>query len=476
MNKESNKSASRLLRFKAPNTIVLMVGLLCFFAVLTWIIPGGAYEVVQVDGREVVDPASFQPVPSEPAGITDVLLAPVRGFTDPVAMLIITFVFIVAGAFSIVQRTGAFAQAIRRTALLFNRVHWLRPVFIPFFMVLFSFLGSTFGMAEELIIFIPLFVPLALALGYDSIVGVSIPFVGAYAGFSAAVVNPFTVGVAQGLAEIPVLSGSGFRMVLWLVMTGMAVWVVSSYGRKVYRDPMASRVYEIDREREPVGLLEQDNDSPMTWNQRVILLLFFASIGLLIYGAVQLDWYIAEMAALFLALGILSAVFGRLTGGEAAEAFVTGMKEVLGAVVVIALSRSVLLLITDARIVDTILHGLSGAIAGWHPVFSAEVMLLVQSAINFVVPSGSGQAALTIPIMAPLGDLLGITRQTVVLIFQLGDGLTNMIIPTSGVVMAVLGLAGIPWSTWAAWMAPRLLLFYLVAMGAVAVAVVLGYS
>lgn len=476
MNEQSNTSASRLLRFKAPNTIVLMVGLLCFFAVLTWIIPGGAYEVIEVDGREVVDPASFHRVPSEPAGITDVLLAPVRGFTDPVAMLIITFVFIVAGAFSIVQRTGAFAQAIRRTAVLFNRAEWLRPIFIPFFMVLFSFLGSTFGMAEELIIFIPLFVPLALALGYDSIVGVSIPFVGAYAGFSAAVVNPFTVGVAQGLAEIPVLSGSEFRIVLWLVMTTVAVFVVASYGRKVYRDPMVSRVYELDRERESVGLLDEENDTPMTWNQLVILFFFFASIALLIYGAVQLDWYIAEMAALFLALGVVSAVFGRLSGGEAAEAFVTGMKEVLGAVVVIALSRSVLLLITDARIVDTILHGLSGAIAGWHPIFSAEIMLLVQSVINFVVPSGSGQAALTIPIMAPLGDLLGITRQTVVLIFQLGDGLTNMIIPTSGVVMAVLGLARIPWSTWAGWMAPRLLLLYLVAMGAVAVAVALGYS
>ena len=465
-----------LTRFKAPNTVILILALLCFFAALTWVIPGGSYERIEEDGRIVVDPGSYQPIESEPAGLVELILAPINGFTDPFAILIITFVFIVAGAFSIIQKTGAFTLGIRKAAILFNRNDFLRPFFIPVFIVIFSLMGSIFGMAEEVIIFIPLFVPLALALGYDSIVGVSIPFIGASAGFAGAVVNPFTVGVAQGLAELPILSGWEFRMVLWLFTTLTAIWIVSSYARKIYRNPEKSPVRELDKGREEVFTADKSQDEPFTWRQQLVLLVFIAGIGVLIYGATSLDWYITEMAALFLVIGVLSAALGGLSGNAAAIAFVDGMKDVLGAVVIIALSRSILLLITDAQIVDTILYGLSNAIAGWHPVVSAEIMLLVQSVINFVVPSGSGQAALTIPIMAPLGDLVGITRQTVVLVFQMGDGITNMIIPTSGVTMAVLGMAKIPWSTWASWLALRLLWFYVVAMVAIAVAVLIGYS
>lgn len=466
----------RLSRFKAPNTIILILSLLCFFAVLTWIIPGGSYERTEVDGQVVVDPGSFQYIESEPAGLRELILAPIKGFTDSFAVLIITFVFIVAGAFSIIQKTGAFTRAIQKAAILFNRNDFLRPFFIPVFITIFSLMGCLFGMAEEVIIFIPLFVPLALALGYDSIVGVSVPFIGASAGFAGAVINPFTVGVAQGLAELPIFSGWEFRIVVWLATTMVAIWIVSGYARRVYKDPARSPVFELDRGREQELSTDKSDDEPFTWNQSLVLLIFTAGIGMLIYGATRLDWYITEMAALFLVIGILSAVFGRLSGSEAANAFVEGMKDVLGAVVIIALSRSILLMITDAQIIDTILFGLSRVIDGWHPVFSAEIMLLVQSVINFVVPSGSGQAALTIPIMAPLGDIIGISRQTVVLIFQMGDGITNMIIPTSGVTMAVLGMAKIPWSTWAVWLAPRLLWFYLVAVVAIAIAVIIGYS
>ncbi len=467
---------NRLARFRAPNTVILLVSLLCFFAALTWVIPGGSYDRVMEDGREIVDPGSFQPVESEPAGLTELLMAPINGFTDSFAILIITFVFIVAGAFSIIQKTGAFTRAIQKAAIIFNRNDTLRPFFIPFFIVIFSVMGSVFGMAEEVIIFIPLFVPLSLALGYDSIVGVAVPFIGASAGFAGAVVNPFTVGVAQGLAEIPLLSGWEFRAVVWTVTTLVAIWIVSTYARKIYKDPARSPVYKLDRSRENEMTAGQSDDEPFTWNQKAILLVFAAGIGLLIYGATRLDWYISEMAALFLALGVISAIIGRLSGDEAAHAFVDGMKDVLGAAVIIALSSSILLLITDAQIIDTILYGLSNAISGWHPVVSAEIMLVVQTVINFVVPSGSGQAALTIPIMAPLGDLVGVTRQTVVLVFQMGDGITNMIIPTSGVTMAVLGMARIPWSTWAVWIAPRLLWFYLVAVVAIGIAVFIGYA
>lgn len=471
-----NRYRTLLTRFQAPNTIILILALLCFFAVLTWVIPGGSYERIEVDGREILDPGSFERIESEPAGFRELIMAPVNGFTDPVAILIITFIFIVAGAFSIIQKTGAFTGAIHKTAFLFNRNDLLRPFFIPVFIVIFSVMGSIFGMAEEVIVFIPLFVPLALALGYDSIIGVSVPFIGASCGFAGAVLNPFTIGVAQGLADIPVFSGWEFRLIVWILFTLTSVWIVSGYARTIFKDPAKSPVYDIDNRREMKMTANVEDVEPLTWNQKAILMVFAAGIALLIYGVTTWEWYIREIAALFLTLGVISALLGRLSGDEAAVAFVNGMKDVLGAVVIVALSRSILLLITDAQIVDTILWGLSGAISGWHPVVSAEIMLLVQTVINFVVPSGSGQAALTIPIMAPLGDLAGITRQSVVLVFQLGDGITNMIIPTSGVTMAVLGMAKIPWAIWAGWLAPRLLWFYLVAATAIAVAVITGYS
>lgn len=476
---EKKPAASRfqnaLTKFRAPNTIILLLALLCFFAVLTWIIPGGSYDRVEVEGRVIVDPGSFESVESEPAGFVELIMAPIDGFTDSVAIRIITFIFIVAGAFSIIQKTGAFTLAIQKAAIIFNRNDILRPFFIPVFIVIFSAMGSIFGMSEEVIVFIPLFVPLALALGYDSIVGVAIPFMGASAGFAGAVLNPFTIGVAQGLADIPVFSGWELRIVVWLLSTVAAVWIVGKYAHRIYREPEKSPVYELDSKREK-EFSTDDGSRPLTWNQKTILVVFGAAIALLIYGVTVWDWYISEIAALFLGIGVVSAAIGRLSGNEAANAFVDGMKDVLGAVIIVGLSRSILLLITDAQIIDTILYGLSNAIAGWYPVVSAEIMLIVQSVINFVVPSGSGQAALTIPIMAPLGDLAGITRQTVVLVFQMGDGITNMIIPTSGVTMAVLGMAKIPWSTWAGWLVLRMLWFYLIAVIAIAFAVGIGYS
>lgn len=460
--------------FKAPNTLILVFMVLVFFAILTWIIPGGEFERIEVDGREVVDPNSFQYVDAAPAGPIEVILAPVKGFTDPYGMSIIVFVFIVAGAFSIIQKTGAIDVLIRRTAHFFAQNPRFRPIFIPFFMFCFSVMGATFGMSEETIVFVPLFVTLAIALGYDSITGLSIPFIGAGLGFAGAWMNPFTVGIAQGLAEIPVFSGIEFRLIMWLVVTFVGVALVYRYAARIHKNPKLSPVYEIDKNR----TLEEYEDEvpPFKISHVLVLLMFLATLVVLIYGAIKLGWYIEEFSALFVALAILSALTGRLTGDETANAFISGMKDVMIAAVIIALSRAILIMITDARIVDTILYGLAGSLEGLNNYVSASLMLVVQTLINVVVPSGSGQAALTIPIMAPLGDLIGLTRQNVVLIFQLGDGITNLIIPTSGVVMGVLGMAKIPWEVWAKWLFVKLLWLYLVALIFIIIGIAIGFS
>jgi uncharacterized ion transporter superfamily protein YfcC len=463
-------------KIKTPNTIVLLLMLLMLFAVLTWIIPGGNYDRVTVDGREVVDPATFEFGDSEPASILDLILAPIQGFTDSYAVSIILFVFIVAGAFSVIQRTGSFELIIHRAARFFQKNPRYRPAYVPFFMVLFSILGCTFGMSEEVLVFIPLFLALTLALGYDSITGISIPFVGAGLGFAGAIYNPFTVGIAQGLAEIQLYSGSGMRFFLWICMTTLGIYLVTKYVNKIYANPELSPVYELDKNRhhsESAGFSgEAEKLNPSHY---VILGMFFGSMVLLIYGVIVWDWYITELTALFLVLGVLSALVARLSSDDAVNSFIGGMKDVFGAVIVIALSRSILLLISDANIIDTILYYLSSGIAGLHPIISAQLMLMVQTCINVIVPSGSGQAALTIPIMAPLGDIVGITRQTVVLVFQLGDGLTNMIIPTSGITMGVLGMSKIPWEVWAKWLFPRLAILYILSFAFIALAVITGY-
>ena len=464
-------------KIRTPNTIVLMLMLLTLFAALTWIIPGGNYDRVIEDGREVVDPQSFAFGESDPASMIDLFQAPIKGFTDSYAVSIILFVFIVAGAFSVIQRTGAFELVIHKAARFFKNNPQFRPVFVPFFMILFSIMGMSFGMSEEVLVFIPLFLALSHAMGYDSITGMAIPFVGAGLGFAGAIYNPFTIGIAQGLAEIQLFSGSGLRFVLWILMTTLGIYMVARYAARVHRDPTISPLYGHEDHQRTAEESESFGEGGQQINAGhiTILILFFATLVLLIYGVLKWDWYILELSTLFFVLGISSAIIGRLSSNDAVGSFVGGMKDVLGAVLVIALSRSILLLISDANIIDTILFYMSSGIGGLHPVFSAELMLMVQTCINVIVPSGSGQAALTIPIMAPLGDLVGITRQSVVLIFQLGDGLTNMIIPTSGITMGCLGMAKIPWEVWAKWLLPRMVALYVLALAVIAFAVLTGY-
>jgi uncharacterized ion transporter superfamily protein YfcC len=461
--------------FKAPNTIVLMFIIMISVAGLTWIIPAGEYDRTMQDGREVVVPSGYNEVEGEPATIFDLFLVPFKGFTESDAVAIIVFILFVAGSFSIIEETGTLRQIIQRAARFFNRNEKVRPMFIPFFMLLFSIMGSTFGMSEETIVFIPLFVGLSLALGYDAIVGISIPFIGAGLGFAGAVYNPFTVGIAQGLAEIPIFSGAGFRFVLWLTITSVGILLISLYGKKIYKNPELSSTFKTDKKRREEFHFNLDEQSPLTGAQWAILMMFLGGMALLIIGVKLWGWYIMELATLFLVMGIAAALISRMDGDTAVDAFIKGMNNVMGVAIVVALSKGLLILMADAKIIDSVLHSLSSVIGDLAPVVSANLMLGVQTLINFFIPSGSGQAALTIPIMAPLGDIIGLSRQTIVLIYQLGDGITNLIIPTSGVTLGVLGMAKVEWVQWAKWLLPKILVLYGVAMVFISAAIVIGY-
>lgn len=460
------------MRLRMPNTFVLLFAILALIALATWFVPGGKYDTHLVNGRQLVDPDSFHYVASNPQGLVDLLKSPIRGFVE--AAQIIGFVLFVGGAFAVLQKT----QAIDRLILSIARAHrhspLVRAAIIPVFVTLFSLGGATFGMNEEVIPFILIFVPLALALGYDTVTGVSIPFLGSQVGFSAAFLNPFNVGIAQGIAGVPVFSGMGYRFIVWALATLVTIAFLMWYAARVKANPALSPTYVLDQGKRKELPETTDGDAEaeagakaeherMTGRHKAVLLLFAATLGAMVVGVVKYEWFIDEIAALFLAMAIVVGIVGRLGADDWVASFMQGVKDLAPTALVIAIARATLVIAREAHIIDTVLHSLVPLVQSSHPVFAAQKMFLIQSVINFFIHSGSGQAALTMPIMAPLADLVGVSRQTAILAFQLGELSTSMI-PTSGITVGVLALARIPWLTWAKWMVPLQLIYLVMAL------------
>ena len=446
-------------RIKAPNTVLIISSLIVIVAALTWIIPGGEYEKTTVDGRESIVPGSFEYVESNPQGVGDILTAPIEGFVD--ASLIIGFVLLVGGAFGVLQKTEAVDSLIKAIARAHSRSRAIRILLIPLLMTIFSFMGGVFGFSEEVIPFILIFVPLALMIGYDTITGIAIPFVGAGAGFAGAFLNPFTIGIAQGIAGLPPFSGVVYRVITWVITTSIVIIYVMIYAARIRKNPQKSISYHKDQEKKKnLRIADLENFSGMSRRHVWVLIIFLASIVSLIFGVLMFHWYIAEISALFVLTGVLVGIIGKLSADEITDAFMNGAKQLVVTAIIIGLARGILMIAKDGLIIDTLLNYAAGLISHLHPIMSAQAMFVTQTFINFFVPSGSGQAALTMPVMAPLSDLVGVSRQTAVLAFQFGDGFSNMIIPTSAVTMGILTLADIPWEKWARWLLPLELILF----------------
>jgi len=449
-------------KLKLPHTFVLLFIILALIAAATWLVPGGKYDTHLVNGKQLINPDSFHYIASAPQGLVSLMKAPIKGFVE--AAQIIGFVLIVGGAFAVLQKTEAIDAMIKSLAKAHESSAFIQKALIPVFITLFSIGGATFGMNEEAIPFILIFVPLALALGYDTVVGVSIPFLGSQVGFSAAFLNPFNVGIAQGIAGVPVFSGWGYRLIVWVIATSVTIAFMMWYAARVKRDPTLSPTYALDLEKRkdlPAGGVADFHG--MTARHKLVLSIFAGSLAVMVFGVVHYDWYIDEIAALFLSMAIVIGLVGRLDSTQIVEGFMQGARDLVGTGLVIALARGTLVLARDAHIIDTMLHALMPLVQSVHPVFAAWKMFGIQTVINFFIHSGSGQAALTMPIMAPLADLVGVTRQTAILAFQFGEFTTPMI-PTSGITVGVLALARIPWITWAKWMIPLQLIYAVLAL------------
>ncbi len=439
--------------FRMPHTLVIVGSLVVFVLVLAWLVPSGTYQTVEKAGRTVTVPGTYQQVEKVWLGPQWVVVAPIRGFLD--GALIIAFLFAIGGAFGIVQAGGTIEFAIRKLTAALAARPFLEKLVIPVLMAVFSLAGSVFGMSEEVIPFVVLCIPLAISLGYDSIVGVAIPFLGAAAGFGAAFFNPFTVGIAQGLVGLPLYSGLGYRVATWFVTTGVMIAWVMVYAARVKKRPETSPVHDLDVARERSAPASGEAE-PWTVRHALVLSLFVTTMGVLVWGILKKQWFIEEIGALFLAMGLVLGVVAGLGGTRIATAFVAGAKDMVNVALIIACGRALLIIAREAKVLDTILFHGAGLISHLPGVVAAQVMFVVQCVINFFIHSGTAQAALTMPIMAPLADLVGLTRQTIVFAYQLCE-LINPILPTSAVTMGVLGMAKIPWERWARWFLPLML-------------------
>ncbi len=434
---------------KAPDVFVIAFVLILLAAAATWVLPGGAYErrTEQVGGstREVVVPGTYRVEPNKPQ-VVEIFLAPLRGFLRMGA--IIALIFVVGGAFNILNDTGAIAAGIHQLVRMLGRHTYL---IIPIVMTVFSFFGGAYGMCEEAMPFALIFVPMAIALGYDSIVGVCLSFVAAGVGFAAGFLNPFTVQISQGIAGVPLGSGIRYRLVVWAACTAVAIVWVMVYAARVKADPTRSPMYDLDRQRREELEKAETGSVEFTWRHGLCLVVLAGAVVGLIVGSTMLKWYMVEFGGLFFAMGVLAGLAGGLGPSALAKSFITGVKDIAGAALIVAFAGGIVVILEDGHILDTILYGLASVTSHFGGVLAAQAMFVLQVVLNFFIPSGSTKAVLTMPLLAPLADLSGITRQTLVLAYQLGAGFTSMIIPTSGVTVGTLALAKIPYERWVKW-------------------------
>jgi uncharacterized ion transporter superfamily protein YfcC len=450
------------MKAKIPHTYVLLFSLMAIAAVSTWIIPAGSYDRIIQQGRELIDAKSYHPVAAKPAGIPALFLALPRALAEVAD--IVFYIFIIGGAFGVLNRTGAIQAGINS---LVRRLGGKRSALVIILTLVFAVGGGSIGIAEETLVFLPALLMLARSLGYDSLLAGGIALVGANAGFASAFMNPFTVGVAQGIVGLPLFSGLSFRLVLWAIMTAVTIVFLSRYATRVWANPSVSLMYELDQQREPIAA--EAGGERFVGRHAAVLITALLTLVLLAVGALRWNWGILELSALFFGLSIVAGPVGRLSANETARSFIQGAADLTYAGLVVGLARSTLVILRDAQVMDTITQAMASTIQRWPSSISVIGVYVVQNLLHFVVPSGSGQAAVSMPILAPLGDLLGITRQTNVLAYQLGNGLTNVFIPTQGYFMAALGILQIPWSKWVRWLVPLLLIW--LAIGCIAVVV-----
>ncbi len=432
-------------KFNLPHTFIILFAIIVICAILTWIIPAGSFDYMEnADGRQVAIAGTWHEVDDvSPVGPFRVFELVYEGMVD--AADISFLVFITYASVVFVIKSGAFDGAVAALLKVFKGKSSL--ITIPVFMLIIGLGSSTIGMFEEWLPFIPVFAAIYVGMGYDALVGLAVIAFGAGMGYSGAMMNPFTVGVAQGIAEVTYMSGSGYRLICHLCMWAVAAAVTMKYAAKVHDDPTKSYLYGTKLEEISTEKAVDVENLEFGIKQKLVLADLIITILLVVYGVIKLGWYFSQICGIFLIMAIICAIIMRWDLNTIGTTFAVGFQEATTAAIMIGIARGVKLVLVEGGIIDTVVYGFTLPLSHLPAWLSAVAMLIMQTLLNFFIPSGSGQAAVSMPIMAPVADLLGITRDTAVLAFQFGDGLSNIIWPTAyAAVMA--GLAGVPLEKW----------------------------
>lgn len=499
---------------KIPHTFVIIFSIIVVAAILTWIVPAGEFNRTQKllpDGstKTIIQKDSFLKTEQTPQ-TWQIFTSIIEGFIAQAN--IIVFILVIGGAFWILNATKAIDigifSFIKKTKKLENSKILsgigVDNIIMVLIMTLFSSFGAIFGMSEETIAFVIIIVPLAISMGYDSIVGISLVYVAAHIGFAGAILNPFTIGIAQGLSDLPLFSGWEYRFFCWFIINIIGFAFILLYAKKIKKNPHKSLTYEID---EYWRKLHSENELKIEYRNTQIswIILAISSIILLIFsiyfpksslkvgnsvfelpavpiasalyflisiftlkksvhfyilnilaftiifliiGVMGYGWYVTEIAGLFFAMGIIAGIAAGYSANNITKLFIEGCKDIFTAAFVVAIAGGIIVILTNGKILDSIMYYLSSTLKNVNKESSVGLMYGIQTLLNIIIPSGSAKAALTMPIMAPFSDLIGVARQTTVLAFQFGDGFTNMITPTSGVLIGCLGIARIPYNLW----------------------------
>lgn len=456
-------------KLSVPHTFTLIFILIVITGISTWFVPSGEYERQEINGREVVIAGTYSETNSNPQSLVDIFRSPIDGFVE--ASEIIGFVLLVGGSFMIINRTGAIEASIGRSVKKLKHRDYL---IIPICTIIFALAGSVTGMAEELIPFYMIFVPLMCSLGYDTLTGVAIVFLGSEIGFMASTTNPFTVGIAQALAQLVPGSGIGFRSLIFIILTGFTIVFIMIHAKKVKNNPKSSIVHKYDLANKDDFVVDFDNLQELNLKRSIVLGIFILGMITIVYGVLNLDWYISDIAMVFTAIGILGGIIGGLSQEDICKAFIDGMCDVLSAAFVLGLARAIVVLAQNGSIIDTLLYSASNFLSGLPNVIYINLVMVFEGIMSVFIPSGSGLASLTMPILAPLSDLQGASVQMTVTAFHLGKGIVSLITPTSGILITALTVAKIPYSKWFRFVMPLVLWVTLISMGMLTLGMTLG--
>lgn len=458
------------MKLKFPSAYTILFGLIVVVAVATWFVPAGQYDraLNETLGREVPVPGTYQKIDANPQGFTDVALAPIAGFYDPGsyearAIDVALFVLVIGGFLGVVARTGAIDAGI---AAAMGKLKGHEKWMIPIMMALFAAGGTIYGMAEESLAFYALIIPVVIAAGYDALTGVAIIMIGAGVGTLGSTINPFATVIASDAAGIPFTDGINLRLALLVACWLACVVYVMRYAERVRKDPQASVVADMTEANKSHflrGKSDQQN-ATFTGRHKLILTVFTASFGMMIWGVSVGGWWMAEMSALFLVASILVGLLDWMGEEAFTSTFVDGARDLLGVALVIGIARGIVVVMDAGNMTDTILFWAEGAVDGLGEVAFVNTMFALQAGLSFLVPSSSGLAVLTMPIMAPLGDFSGVDRSLIVTAYQSASGLVNLITPTSAVVMGGLALGRVSYDRWVRFVVPLLVILTIIIM------------